>query len=182
MKQKITFLLLFVLALGVVTMVLAQDESITITTYYPSPYGVYNTLRLYPNNEIVPNASCSNEGELHYDISEHTLYVCSGTPAQWRSAMSVGYTKGGVYGFCEELAQGYGLCPGGFYDDCPQNISCRKINYSTIVIPPSTCERDGTYSCHCPSGLTKLLIETTYVQTGEGLMVSGRRYSCIKKD
>jgi hypothetical protein len=40
-----------------------EEDSITITTYYPSPYGVYKTLRLYPGSKA---ASC-NTGEITYD-------------------------------------------------------------------------------------------------------------------
>ena len=35
----------------------AQTESITITTYYPSPYGVYRQLTLSPTDVIDPGAA-----------------------------------------------------------------------------------------------------------------------------
>ena len=57
------------------------EEQITITTYYPSPYGVYQTLRLYPNNDHPWNSPCAatEEGYLTYNVSAHEIYVCNGS-------------------------------------------------------------------------------------------------------
>jgi len=55
-----------------------EEESYTITTYYPSPYGVYKNLRIYPNDDNNPGAACTNAGEMYYDNSEQNLYICSG--------------------------------------------------------------------------------------------------------
>lgn len=82
MRSGITVFLVFALVFCFHALAFCQ-ENMTITTYYPSPHGVYSTLRLFPDNTIVPNSSCSREGELHYDLSEHSLYVCSGSPARW---------------------------------------------------------------------------------------------------
>lgn len=49
------------------------EESITLTTYYPSPYGVYSEMRLYPKDD--PTTPCQ-EGLMYYDQSEHRLMVC----------------------------------------------------------------------------------------------------------
>ena len=56
-------------------------DQITITTYYPSPYGVYKELRLNP----IPTASqppCNNnlKGTMYYDKDKDSLYVCSKDP------------------------------------------------------------------------------------------------------
>jgi hypothetical protein len=59
-------------------------ESITISTYYPSPYGVYKNLRIFPNDDNTPGAACSYEGETYYDASEQTVYICSGSPTIWQ--------------------------------------------------------------------------------------------------
>jgi hypothetical protein len=53
------------------------EEKITISTYYPSPYGVYKTLRLFPNDDNTPDGPCTNAGELYFDESEQQVYVCS---------------------------------------------------------------------------------------------------------
>lgn len=77
----------------VVGTALAQ-ESITITTYYPSPYGVYKQLRLSPTDDFVPYAACANEGEMYYDNSDNAMYVCStlGGSRTWRLAPGGGAT------------------------------------------------------------------------------------------
>ncbi|MFH0912690.1 MAG: hypothetical protein V1884_00175 [Candidatus Omnitrophota bacterium] len=40
------------LILGVVSFAFCEEESYTITTYYPSPYGVYNELTTYSNTNL----------------------------------------------------------------------------------------------------------------------------------
>jgi hypothetical protein len=65
---------------GLVSSASAQTESITFTTYYPSPYGVYKNLRIYPSTGTGLGGACSNEGEMYYDQTDHNLYICSGTP------------------------------------------------------------------------------------------------------
>lgn len=57
-----------------------QGESITLTTYYPSPYGVYKTLRLFPQAVKAGN-TCNKAGEMAYADSTNgnePLY-CDGT-------------------------------------------------------------------------------------------------------
>ncbi|MEI8348767.1 MAG: hypothetical protein WCI77_01300 [Candidatus Omnitrophota bacterium] len=71
-----------------------NSESITITTYYPSPVGVYRTLRLFPvsSEKYVPPCEDNNEGFLYYndieeDDNQHRLMLCQETVAgtfQWR--------------------------------------------------------------------------------------------------
>lgn len=89
-----------ILALGLVLSLFsfcyAQEESLTITTYYPSPYGVYKTLRLYPGGSPAPNDNCleEDEGALVYyknptDYTKNKVLVCKQTgPAiyQWQSS------------------------------------------------------------------------------------------------
>ena len=51
-------------------------EEITITTYYPSPWGAYRALRLVPTT--VPTAcDANNEGALYYDNAQHQTMVCT---------------------------------------------------------------------------------------------------------
>ena len=63
--------------------VIAQEQ-ITLTTYYPSPYGVYNKVRLYPHAE---GAACT-PGELYYNASG-VLYLCDNT-STWVQALTAG--------------------------------------------------------------------------------------------
>ncbi len=55
-------------------------EQLDITTYYPSPTGVYQQLRLFPTN-VAPACNANNEGALYYNTSK-TLFVCDGTSWQ----------------------------------------------------------------------------------------------------
>lgn len=48
------------------------DESITLTTYYPAPFGVYNTVRFFPHSAP---ATCQS-GEVYYNNSTNQLMVC----------------------------------------------------------------------------------------------------------
>ncbi len=46
-----------------------RGETITFTTYYPAPFGVYQTLRLPPSEPVEQ----PQEGQIYYDQQEHTL-------------------------------------------------------------------------------------------------------------
>ena len=59
-----------------------QTEQLTITTYYPSPYGVYNTLRLFPRSDVHTGDGCTNAGELAYSQPDNVLLVCDGVTWQ----------------------------------------------------------------------------------------------------
>lgn len=55
----------------------AFAEDITITTYYPSPYGSYNELQLFPHVPQAADCNAAREGTLAYDSSgSGTLKVC----------------------------------------------------------------------------------------------------------
>ena len=57
-------------------------NQITITTYYPSPYGVYKELRLNPiSTASQPPCNDNLKGTMYYDKNKDTLYVCSKDPA-----------------------------------------------------------------------------------------------------
>lgn len=54
-------------------------EEMTITTYYPSPYGVYSTLRLYPNASEPVACDSTTQGTLYYDSNSTTGWLCKET-------------------------------------------------------------------------------------------------------
>ncbi len=74
--KKISF---FVLAFVLLMPITFAQETVTITTYYPSPYGVYKQIRLYPTDDIDPNQPCTIKGEMYYDDSESQAYICDGS-------------------------------------------------------------------------------------------------------
>jgi hypothetical protein len=53
-----------------------QNESVTISTYYPSPYGVYKNLRLYPSTEPTMGVAA---GVLYYNSTENAVKVHNAT-------------------------------------------------------------------------------------------------------
>lgn len=52
------------------------DESLTITTYYPSPQGVYKQLKLHPH-DTPPVCNAANEGWMYYNNTTSTFDVCT---------------------------------------------------------------------------------------------------------
>lgn len=124
----------------------AVDETFTITTYYPSPYGVYKTLRLYPTDDILPTVSCNN-GEMYYDNSENKFYGCSNTV--WVELGSGG--GGGVFGGMYEIGDDSGR-PSSPVIACPANRPYLPSGSFTTC----HCETANPFTsdCSCPSGFT----------------------------
>jgi len=114
MRKKLCLLIVF---LSIATLAFAQGESeqLTITTYYPSPYGVYKSLRLFPYNAAPPTCDGSSGGLQYFSgtyntapISANTMYYCNGT--QWVSmggGGGVSYTHYCYY----VLSYGNPVCP-----------------------------------------------------------------------
>lgn len=78
-KYRLSWPVILALVFLVSTSIIFQcfsQESITLNTYYPSPYGVYKELRLYPNNSPTGCNNALDEGKMYYDDSEHQLEVC----------------------------------------------------------------------------------------------------------
>ena len=86
--RKIFTIAIAVLAIGLLPVTLAA-ETLTMTTYYPSPFGVYQSLRLAPTNSE-PACGAGTVGTLYVDDSDDSLYYCDGSDytqgfGQWRS-------------------------------------------------------------------------------------------------
>ena len=99
---KIVISLYFLVILSFLFTPVIFSESITLTTYYPSPYGVYTSIRLYPQN-VNPSTgpfTCDSttEGSLYYNSTDGQVYICSG--GSWGSGWeNVGWWRsndGGV--------------------------------------------------------------------------------------
>jgi len=80
--KKILFFILIGMSCFIVSSVSAQ-EAITITTYYPAPFGVYINLRLFPTGQ--PACNVNQEGTMYYDNVTNQVMVCTrdsgGNPA-----------------------------------------------------------------------------------------------------
>jgi len=73
-------ILVVVVLLVSFSLALAQTEkSLAVNTLYPSPYGSYNELQLYPHSS--PRTACSEKalGTIYYDNSLNKLRVCTQT-------------------------------------------------------------------------------------------------------
>jgi len=57
----------------------SQTENITITTYYPAPYGEYQQVKLTPTTQ--PACAAGNKGAIYYDNdpAKNKPYICDGT-------------------------------------------------------------------------------------------------------
>lgn len=53
------------------------QESLTITTYYPSPQGAYKTLKLQPHNTPRSCSGAADEGWMYYDSDLSIFRVCT---------------------------------------------------------------------------------------------------------
>jgi len=95
-----------ILLLGITVFCVAQDtgEQLTITTYYPSPYGVYKNVRLFPYAiDIGDTAGCSADqrGTLAFSNTTGMTLYCNGT--EWQAvgdfpAIPRGiFTKNGIF-------------------------------------------------------------------------------------
>jgi len=73
-------IILCIFILSVTTSCFAQygNETITITTYYPSPHGVYGVLTLYPRTSEPENP---REGDMFYNQSDKNIYFYKGSSA-----------------------------------------------------------------------------------------------------
>jgi len=108
-KYKFLFLAA-VLALIPASLSFAQtNETVTVTTYYPAPYGEYREVKLTPTmTGFTPFSSCSSNGTMLFDNTTQNVYVCKGSPATWQP---LGYTVSSVYSvIADSYAQN---CGGG---------------------------------------------------------------------
>ncbi|MDD5347325.1 MAG: hypothetical protein PHT59_01780 [Candidatus Omnitrophica bacterium] len=56
-----------------------QQDKVTITTYYPAPYGVYKTLQLYPSNQPAPGSAAQKRGVMYYNGTYNVLKYYNNT-------------------------------------------------------------------------------------------------------
>jgi hypothetical protein len=101
---------------------LFADESLTITTYFPSPYGVYNELQLYAHDPAVTTCDDAHKGTLFYKSTDDQVYVCKGTTLGWQAIGGVSYTYT-YYCYnsanlgspvCTNAGGAQGYCPSGY--------------------------------------------------------------------
>ncbi len=153
MLKKIIFSLALIFIF--IATVYAEDDTLTISTYYPSPYGVFKNMRFYPNDANTPGAACTREGETYFDESESALYICSGTSSlTWRVAPGAGgpsnigmevFTSSGTFtplaGVTKVIVEVVG---GGTSLDCSANLdSGGPSSFGSCVSVTAASALDG---------------------------------------
>lgn len=180
------FLLLIICATAFVFSPAQAEESITITTYYPSPYGVYGVLRLFPSTKT--EGSVCQEGEMYYEQNgtptrPRGMYFCDSSN-QWKSTVSSGsapqFEFGGMYENGENEWGG----------NIGQN--CTRDGLSSGSNNPSRCPCCETGNplnggrCGCPTGFTSTCMEMTDEPVDTAETPTRRRYDeycyCYKRN
>src|SRR3989338_3201527 len=77
MNKKI-FLALAFLTFIIPSYAFAQStDQLTVTSYYPAPFGAYDRLQLVPRAVAPTCAKQENWGTIYYDQEDNTLYTCT---------------------------------------------------------------------------------------------------------
>ncbi len=89
MTKTLRFYLLIATILLLNSICLAQSnytESLVISTYYPSPYGQYDNLRLLPSAEPSSVNQLSQPGIMFFNSTDNRLYIYSNITNKWEKA------------------------------------------------------------------------------------------------
>lgn len=131
----------FALILSLIPAELCNAEEITLTTYYPSPYGVYSEMRLYPKLESQATVcDQSQEGLMFYDKDSHTLKVC-GKNSKWEN-QAPRFFKGLGCDACPYGTQSFKQGPYTQKYCTPKDYDGTVVSFD---VPPAS---DGGYACH----------------------------------
>jgi len=81
--MKAVILCIFMLSVIVSCFAQTINETITITTYYPSPYGVYRNLQLFPSDEPPADSPALQPGVMYFNKTEEKLFIYKNSTAGW---------------------------------------------------------------------------------------------------
>jgi len=140
MDKKVIFLTLNLVLILTFSLYAADqqqgEETFTITTYYPSPYGSYNELEVYRsvtykpiNKDTITNPK---EGELVYDSSRDKLYLYNGQ--KW-------VAQGGGAGYFLQCGS-----------SCPSGTTFVGLASEGTAINGAIVQKKGFISSSCSSG------------------------------
>jgi hypothetical protein len=125
------FLLVFCFV-PVVSFAQFNNETITIATYYPSPYGVYRSVRLVPSEEPADAAS-KQPGMMYFNNTTEQIYFYKNATVGWQPMAAV---DSGLPLFGATHTQG----------------DCEKDGGTMITNPDGTGLAICKFSKRCPSG------------------------------
>jgi len=72
------FLILFLFFIFIFTCVFCSAGSVSLSTYYPAPFGNYDTLRLVPR-ATAPTCTANATGSLYVNSIDNNFYYCQGS-------------------------------------------------------------------------------------------------------
>jgi len=79
--MKSLIIIIILLSLTIPAFAQFGNETITITTYYPSPYGVYRNLEMYPSDEPTVGVK---PGVMYFNKYNSTLLIYINSTAKWQ--------------------------------------------------------------------------------------------------
>ncbi|MFA5059349.1 MAG: hypothetical protein WC676_01820 [Candidatus Omnitrophota bacterium] len=104
MRKKILFISVLAILFSppiIPNSVFAQaTETITLTTYYPAPFGAYDRLQIMPHNPAAPLPTCdgSTLGLMFFNDATDMIVSCQGTTPAWVNLGSGFWTTGAIPG------------------------------------------------------------------------------------
>jgi hypothetical protein len=162
--MKLKIILVVIIFLSFPILAFTQDESITITTYYPSPYGSYNELatnvfQLKPQNTAPTGAPSELKGKLYFDNNDNTLKYHDGNT--WVTLASSGLELGtaeqiGVYELTVVDWRSIGpswTTPQPYFTNPYNNVI--RVNLSTFGTGLYLIEWEGTIEIDGPDDFNK---------------------------
>ncbi|MEW6009478.1 MAG: hypothetical protein AB1629_07585 [Candidatus Omnitrophota bacterium] len=114
LKTKFLWIVIFVstffVFLNIYSHCLAQvQEELTITTYYPAPFGVYRNLQLFPLVPPPPLCDDTRRGLMYYSDAQNNIFVCRGTALGWQEAGGGFWTQSGQDLYPDDLGWQIGI-------------------------------------------------------------------------
>lgn len=150
-KNKYKFTVLFV---WVITTVLVaaqgfcqtqqQSDTMTLTTYYPAPYGEYQEIKIIPRDPLTPECP-GRDGALYYNKTNNQMYIC-------RNGLWVNFSQGSIQPSTYDCSSNgtrpnYALTAMGISFDAtgkvvfpPGFTTCAAVSTGALTAQSKTCD------------------------------------------
>ena len=139
--SKIIFVVFFILFFTVACLAQSNHtESLTITTYYPAPSGVYRNLRLNPT--IEPTGTAKQPGVMYYDNATDTMKYWAGTVKGWVNITDAGSGDALAYSLHTK-------------SDCTNHVPHGEVVDTDVGMKQCRFGTETNPVSECPSGWTQ---------------------------